>query len=445
MSITASSIPLNQTLTATRAQPSIKDYDVVKPISKGAYGAVFLAKKKSTGDYYAIKVLKKQDMIQKNQVSNVKAERLILTQLDSPFVVKLFYSFQSKENLYLVMEYLNGGDCGALLKAMGVLDENWARQYVAEVVLGLEFLHQRGIVHRDLKPDNLLIDEHGHLKLTDFGLSRVGFLGRPSAGKMAELDISASLHVEPRRFVGTPDYLAPESIMGLSQEASVDWWALGVITYEFLFGFPPFHAESPDRVFERILSRDLKWPEDDDASPEARDFIDQLLNMDPARRLGSRGAEEVKRHSWFEGVDWDKLLSEEPNFIPKPSDISDTSYFDHRGADGKKISDADDSEGKGKGPENKDIAVELSGALATDSSEPADFGAFAYKNVSLLANKNQDVVRRLKNDVFSRMSSVEGLTGDLISSTPSLPGTPTRPRRKRTRTVGALPGTLSVR
>ena len=187
----SSSAPLSRT-----TPTSIKDFDIIKPISKGAFGSVFLAKKKATGDYYAIKVLKKADMIAKNQITNVKAERMILMkQAESPFVAKLYFTFQSKDNLYLVMEYLNGGDCAALIKSLGSLPEEWTRQYVAEVVLGLEYLHQRGIVHRyaffllgiyvfvelsssDLKPDNLLIDQHGHLKLTDFGLSRIGLLGR---------------------------------------------------------------------------------------------------------------------------------------------------------------------------------------------------------------------------------------------------------------------------
>jgi serine/threonine-protein kinase RIM15 len=134
----------------SRTSPtSIKDFDIIKPISKGAFGSVFLAKKKATGDYYAIKVLKKADMIAKNQITNVKAERMILMkQAESPFVAKLYFTFQSKENLYLVMEYLNGGDCAALIKSIGSLPEEWTKNYVAEVVLGLEYLHQRGVVHR---------------------------------------------------------------------------------------------------------------------------------------------------------------------------------------------------------------------------------------------------------------------------------------------------------
>lgn len=237
---------------------SIKDYDVLKPISKGSFGRVFLAKKKLTGEYFAIKVLKKQDMVKKNQLSNVALERTILTQLDSPYIVKMYFSFQTGDNIYLVMEYLNGGDCAALLKSMGHLDEKWARFYMCEITLGLEFLHGRDVVHRDLKPDNLLIDAQGHLKLTDFGLSKVGFLGRriddrrDSTTPNSPVNRRSSIAHSPLRrssissatssqheastpvfgsriadktdkFVGTPDYLAPESVLGTSQEAPVDW------------------------------------------------------------------------------------------------------------------------------------------------------------------------------------------------------------------------------
>ena len=160
-------------------QTSIKDFEIIKPISKGAFGSVYLSKKKSTGDYYAIKVLKKADMVAKNQVTNVKAERAIMMwQGESDFVAKLYWTFSSKDYLYLVMEYLNGGDCASLIKVLGELPEDWTKKYIGEVVLCVQHLHGRQIVHRDLKPDNLLIDAKGHLKLTDFGLSRMGLIGR---------------------------------------------------------------------------------------------------------------------------------------------------------------------------------------------------------------------------------------------------------------------------
>ncbi|CAH7668296.1 kinase-like domain-containing protein [Phakopsora pachyrhizi] len=152
---------------------------MLKPISKGAFGQVWLAKKKTTGDYYAIKILKKQDIISKNQIMNVKSEqKILMNQSDSIFFIKLFNTFSSRDHLYLVMEYLNGGDCAALVKALGNLSEEWTWNYVAEVVMGLEYLHSTGL---ELKPDNLLIDHRGHLKLTDFGLSKIGLLGCQAA------------------------------------------------------------------------------------------------------------------------------------------------------------------------------------------------------------------------------------------------------------------------
>ncbi|KAJ2370212.1 rim15, signal transduction response regulator [Coemansia sp. RSA 2610] len=451
-------------LMATPTVPSIHDFDLLKPISKGAYGSVYLAKKRSTGAYYAIKILKKADMIAKNQISNVKAERAIMmAQTGSPFVVRLLYTFQSRTNLYLVMEYLNGGDCAALLKAIGALPEEWARPYLAEVVLGIEDLHARNVVHRDLKPDNLLIDSEGHLKLTDFGLSKLGFLGRrvgqqpiphpmgsselaqggplqfqlpasptplakpvsppirrdasyrdsaidgmgslagspqvaankrvsalkedfspqsPFSLKQGSATSSSSASVSSgtdddasgvtpgskkrKHALGTPDYIAPESILGLESGESVDWWALGVICYEFLFGIPPFHDETPEKVFQNILSRDVDFfdderemqrrqqeerrrlraissgsdedeDEDEDTgipeiSPDARDFISRLLCKDPKRRLGHNGAAEVKRHPIFRDINWSTLLNTQPAFVPQVEGIEDTEYFDSRGA-----------------------------------------------------------------------------------------------------------------
>ncbi|KAH8999215.1 hypothetical protein EDB92DRAFT_941458 [Lactarius akahatsu] len=501
----------------SRATPtSIKDFEIIKPISKGAFGSVFLAKKKATGDYYAIKVLKKADMIAKNQITNVKAERMILMkQAESPFVAKLFFTFQSKENLYLVMEYLNGGDCAALIKSLGALPEEWAKNYVAEVVLGLDYLHQRGIIHRDLKPDNLLIDQHGHLKLTDFGLSRIGLLGRQTreaqlvplerGGRAArtrysphsrppsmdsaylsspliptdligggsyfnqqpapvyrqrtnsflsstddvsessgsdtfpnffarragsqmndsplqsfatELTTDLRSHSSPggsgtppgeQKFVGTPDYLAPETILGLrGDDAAVDWWALGVITYEFLYGAPPFHDETPERVFENILSRRIEWMEEYvDYSPEARDLMERLMSVDPVRRLGTNGAEEVKAHPWFTGIEWEKVTTTEAAFIPQVTDPESTDYFDPRGAilqlfeDDLPVPTSQCSQQHNAVgidiPHSEAISVPRGGR---DASTPADdeFGAFSFKNLPVLKQANDDVIRKLRTD-----------------------------------------------
>ncbi|KAG8936033.1 hypothetical protein FRC02_004945 [Tulasnella sp. 418] len=504
---------------SSRTTPSsIKDFDIIKPISKGAFGAVFLAKKKTTGDYYAIKILKKADMIAKNQITNVKAERMIMMkQAESPFVVKLYFTFQSKDNLYLVMEYLNGGDCAALIKSLGSIPEEWTKAYVAEVTLGLEYLHKTGVVHRDLKPDNLLIDQHGHLKLTDFGLSRIGLLGRqtrdrlpvgpglsggssvaldrmnsvdkgkkrhsPSSrhasmdstyfaspaltdasvgssyfnqkGAFANIstdDVSESSGSESlggyllsrpagtapnkniesplqsfaadltndlrshsnsgigtppgeQKFVGTPDYLAPESILGVSEDdRTVDWWALGVITYEFLYGFPPFHDETPEKVFANIISRKIDWHKDVvDFSEEVMDFMDKLLQSDPKQRLGYHGAEEVKAHPFLRDIEWDKVTTTEAQFVPQVTDPESTDYFDPRGAIPQLFQDDEPVSVTGRPGDSPVDAPSLNRNSAASPLHD-DFGTFAFKNLPVLKQANDDVIRKLKTDQSVAMS-----------------------------------------
>lgn len=482
--------PLSPLLLATNqiksSTPSIKDYDILKPISKGAYGSVYLARKKITGDYFAIKVLKKSDMIAKNQVTNVKSERAIMmVQSDKPYVARLYASFQNRDNLFLVMEYLPGGDLATLIKMMGYLPEEWTKQYISEVIVGVDDMHQNGITHHDLKPDNLLIDSKGHVKLTDFGLSRAGLVrrhkylprskplsfsnsnGKQSPGSPSEvrfsngsisthnnsnnnsiaspkirsnsnnnltlhkrgnslqqeitesqnatmmdgamhesvrqdsassshsnMDISALqrsdsqlsfsilnisrsstptppilnvfhartnsntsdiisdtgtmdlalFHPEDSRqeksFFGTPDYLAPETIEGTGEDAQCDWWSVGCILFELLIGYPPFHASTPEEVFKKIISGAIQWPEFSTVEEEkeleashAKDLIIKLLVVDPSKRLGFNGAQEIKDHPYFKDVDWDRVYEEEASFVPAVEHPEDTDYFDLRGAE----------------------------------------------------------------------------------------------------------------
>ncbi|KAL5210235.1 hypothetical protein ABZP36_005858 [Zizania latifolia] len=327
---------------------SIDDFEIIKPISRGAFGRVFLAKKRTTGDLFAIKVLRKADMIRKNAVESILAERDILITVRNPFVVRFFYSFTSRENLYLVMEYLNGGDLYSLLRNLGCLDEDVARQYLAEVVLALEYLHSMHIVHRDLKPDNLLIAHDGHIKLTDFGLSKVGLINstddlsgpavsgsslfgddEPQMNEFEQMDHQAR---RQKRFaVGTPDYLAPEILLGTGHGASADWWSVGVILFELIVGIPPFNAEHPQTIFDNILNRKIPWPHvPEEMSSEAHDLIDKLLTEDPHQRLGANGASEVKQHQFFKDISWDTLARQKAAFVPSSDSAFDTSYFTSR-------------------------------------------------------------------------------------------------------------------
>ncbi|KAI4120428.1 MAG: hypothetical protein LQ338_007028 [Usnochroma carphineum] len=600
-----------------RAVPtSIKDFEIIKPISKGAFGSVYLSKKKSTGDYFAIKVLKKADMVAKNQVTNVKAERAIMMwQGESDFVAKLYWTFSSKEYLYLVMEYLNGGDCASLVKVLGGLPEDWAKKYLAEVVLGVEHLHSRGIVHRDLKPDNLLIDQKGHLKLTDFGLSRMGLIGRQkrhlkspkestppdilksgpfaratsmASSRSASFDLQGnhspsltpimtpdlagsmgqpsyfnlnkdttlgrqhsrrksgyrsesgtsdtfnimfrnfslnddpnqrggpieeethseggdspdpyvlqpsisnasgiSMHTPPqsgmppppmalydpedqdRRFVGTPDYLAPETINGLGQDDKSDWWSLGCILFEFLFGYPPFHADTPDKVFENILARRIDWPDEEEmslVSAEAKDIMERLMTINPRERLGanmqekfSSGGEEIRKHAWFSSINWQTLLEDEALFVPAPENPEDTEYFDSRGATLQAFAEEmEDQASSPAGTPGADyperphdalsrvrnqvnsmkrglmplhIPAHVRDGRSRRLSEPVatdDFGNFAFKNLPVLEKANKDVLQKLRAEAAQKPSKVAlpSQPSSAISPSPSLEGSPLLP------------------
>ncbi|KAJ0238396.1 serine/threonine protein kinase IREH1 [Hirschfeldia incana] len=293
---------------------SIDDFEIIKPISQGAFGRAFLAKKRTTGELFAIKVLKKADMIHKKAVESTQSNNR------NPFVVHFFYSFTCHENLYLVMEYLNGGDLCSLLRNLGCLEEDIVRVYIAQVVLALEYLHSEGVVHHDLKPANLLIAHDGHIKITDFGLSKVGLFNKTDdlAGlERSLLDEEESLlptsehQLErPKKpsAVGTPDYLAPEILLGTGHGASADWWSVGIILFELIVGIPPFNAEDPQQIFDNILNRNIPWPHvPEKMSAEAHDIIDRFLTEDPDLRLGARGAAEVKQHSFFKDINWDKF------------------------------------------------------------------------------------------------------------------------------------------
>ncbi|XP_017396356.1 microtubule-associated serine/threonine-protein kinase 2 isoform X2 [Cebus imitator] len=314
----------------SKKTPSEEDFETIKLISNGAYGAVYLVRHKSTRQRFAMKKINKQNLILRNQIQQAFVERDILTFAENPFVVSMFCSFETKRHLCMVMEYVEGGDCATLLKNIGALPVDMVRLYFAETVLALEYLHNYGIVHRDLKPDNLLITSMGHIKLTDFGLSKIGLMSLTTNLYEGHIEKDAREFLD-KQVCGTPEYIAPEVILRQGYGKPVDWWAMGIILYEFLVGCVPFFGDTPEELFGQVISDEIVWPEGDDAlPPDTQDLTSKLLHQNPLERLGTGGAYEVKEHPFFTGLDWTGLLRQKAEFIPQLESEDDTSYFDTR-------------------------------------------------------------------------------------------------------------------
>ncbi|KAM7521725.1 hypothetical protein LguiA_011627 [Lonicera macranthoides] len=325
------------------------DFELLTMIGKGAFGEVRICREKTTGHVYAMKKLKKSEMLRRGQVEHVKAERNLLAEVDSNCIVKLYCSFQDDEYLYLIMEYLPGGDMMTLLMRKDTLTDNEARFYVAETVLAIESIHKHNYVHRDIKPDNLLLDKYGHLRLSDFGLCKPldcstleekdfsigdGANGNSQAAPARTQQEQLQHWQKNRRTlaystVGTPDYIAPEVLLKKGYGLECDWWSLGAIMYEMLVGYPPFYSDDPMSTCRKIVNwkTHLKFPEEAELSSEAKDLISKLL-CNVNQRLGSKGAHEIKVHPWFKGIDWDRLYQMEAAFIPEVNDELDTQNFE---------------------------------------------------------------------------------------------------------------------
>ncbi|KAJ2509032.1 hypothetical protein IWW47_000279 [Coemansia sp. RSA 2052] len=358
--------------------PSTDDFEFVKPISRGAFGRVYLTRKKATKDLYAIKVMRKKDIIVKNMITQTLAERRALTMLASEWVVRLYYAFHSSKHLFLVMEYLVGGDLAGLLRVWVVMEAEAAKFYIAEIGCAIDYLHRNSMVHRDIKPDNIMLSSDGHIKLTDFGLSQVAVHGSVDAKPLLDgseltqagdfddteripdrvdeywralldqpgsdaqtaspaansaltakaLPQSKRAHARKssQRCLGTPDYLAPELQVGASNGFPVDWWALGVCLFEFLCGYPPFTDKSPEAIFRNILNHAIDWPEEEGYVSEAAvELINALLRPDPATRARWK---DIKAARLYEGWDLTRIRQMEPPLVPQPDDEVDTSYFE---------------------------------------------------------------------------------------------------------------------
>ncbi|XP_055650700.1 citron Rho-interacting kinase isoform X8 [Falco peregrinus] len=299
-------------------QPSMKDFEVKSVVGCGHFADVKVVREKVTGDVYAMKVMSKESLLAQENVSFFEEERSVLSQSTSPWIPQLQYAFQDKKNLYLVMEYHPGGDLLSLLNRYGdQLDESMVQFYLAELILAIHSVHQMGYVHRDIKPENVLIDRTGHIKLVDFG----------SAAKM-----TVNKTANAKLPVGTPDYIAPEMLLGLNGDGKAsygpecDWWSLGVIAYEMIYGRSPFAEGTTAKTFNNIMNfqRFLKFPEDVKVSSEFLDLIQSLL-CGQKERLGYEG---LCCHPFFSKIDWDNIRNSPPPFVPTLKSDDDTSNFD---------------------------------------------------------------------------------------------------------------------
>ncbi|RKP06032.1 kinase-like domain-containing protein [Thamnocephalis sphaerospora] len=302
------------------------DFVKIRLLGKGDVGKVYLVKKKTSERLYALKVLSKQEMIKRKKIKRALAEQEILASSNHPFIVTLYHSFQSDDYLYLCMEYCLGGEFFRVLQSRPgkCLPEPHALFYAAEVVCALEYLHLNGFIYRDLKPENILLHESGHIMLTDFDLSKQSTRANLPSIQPPNIDTKAcTKNLRTNSFVGTEEYIAPEVIRGCGHTSAVDWWTLGILIYEMLFGTTPFKGANRNATFSNILKNEVHFPAQPNAQQvgyfNTKSLIKKLLNKDDQKRLGCRGgASDVKGHPAFKRTNWALLRHMEPPIIPPP-------------------------------------------------------------------------------------------------------------------------------
>ncbi|KAI0408743.1 Pkinase-domain-containing protein [Xylaria palmicola] len=297
----------------TKGKYSLGDFDLLRTLGTGSFGRVHLVQSKHNQRFYAVKVLKKAQVVKMKQVEHTNDERRMLGEVKHPFLITLWGTFQDARNLYMVMDFVEGGELFSLLRKSGRFPNPVAKFYAAEVTLALEYLHSRHIIYRDLKPENLLLDRHGHLKITDFGFAK-------------------RVPDKTWTLCGTPDYLAPEVVSNKGYNKSVDWWSLGILIYEMLCGYTPFwDSGSPMKIYENILRGKVRYPAY--VHPDAQDLLERLITPDLTKRLGNLygGPQDVKEHPWFAEVTWDRLSRKDidaPYTPPVKAGAGDASQFD---------------------------------------------------------------------------------------------------------------------
>ncbi|KAH9810501.1 Serine/threonine-protein kinase nrc-2 [Teratosphaeria destructans] len=378
-------------------------FDKIKLIGKGDVGKVYLVREKKSSRLYAMKVLSKKEMIKRNKIKRALAEQEILATSNHPFIVTLYHSFQSEDHLYLCMEYCSGGEFFRALQTRPnkCVDEDAARFYAAEVTAALEYLHLMGFIYRDLKPENILLHQSGHIMLSDFDLSKQsdlagapammlantrassggGISSNPNPNNMPTINTKDCIgNFRTNSFVGTEEYIAPEVIKGCGHTSAVDWWTLGILIYEMLFGTTPFKGKNRNATFANILRDEVPFPEGNGGpavSNLCKSLIRKLLIKDELRRLGSRaGASDVKQHPFFRSTSWALLRHQKPPIIPNQGRGIDTINFRNvKESQSVDLGSNDVPAGKNKGfnlPASKMKGVPLDSGLATPGGEIAD-------------------------------------------------------------------------
>lgn len=282
----------------------IEDFNLLQVLGKGAHGKVMLAEHIETKRQSAIKIIKKSHIIKAKQLEHTISEKNVLTTMRNNFIVDLTHCFQNKEKIYFSMEFMKGGELFQHLRKVKQFSEEETRFIAGCLVLALKHLHDNDFIYRDLKPENVLLDESGYCKLTDFGLSK-----------------KLSFEEKAKTFCGTPEYMSPEVILDKGCDNATDWWSLGVLIYEMIFGIPPFYSTNIQKMYKNTILKPLKFKKHTKISQEAKDFIGGLLIKDPKKRMGKQGGPaEIMAHSWFKNFDWNKLRAKSLKAMYQPFD-----------------------------------------------------------------------------------------------------------------------------
>ena len=329
------------------------DFEKLKVLGKGSFGEVLLVKLKANNKYYAMKILLKKQVILRHQEAHTKTERDLMVRINCPFIVNIKFAFQDSVKLYIITEFMQGGEMFFHLHKERRFSNDKTKFYIAEIILAIEFLHKNKMLYRDLKPENIMVDANGHIKLTDFGLSKMVKKQKEKAFTIC----------------GTPQYLAPEILSDDGYDDSVDWWSLGCVMYEMLVGKAPFKIPKGSYLCADLYKKKITIPEF--ISPEAKDLISLLLVPNPKKRLGygPDGAKKIKEHPFFEGMNWDDAWNKKltPPFVPDLKGETDLSYFDkmftNEKIEGSKVAESpssiENSDFKGFTYVTKSVSTEL--------------------------------------------------------------------------------------